>query len=532
MTPLPHASDCQQPLAFGSCRNRLQLLRDNGGIEREFWRRAAFVSLASLATAPLRFYERRRYHGAVRRHALETPPVFVIGHWRSGTTHLHNLLCQDTCFGYVTTYQAIAPDLLFVGERTLKPLLRRVAPTRHAMDDVILSLDGPQEKELHVKVAPSSLYTVGRHAWPCPARGGVPAVMRWGALDAGHMLAPQSDGKETTLTASTADLWSMLYTDADEFPLPDMYVERARRAGIEVTPVGGHARDEIAAHGARCRGLFLYRANVDEALLAALPHCRILARVGTGYDLIDVEAARRRGVMVTYVPDFCTEELSDQVMAFVLGFSRQFPFILHRAREHRWLRASEVPEMRRLSRQSLGLLGFGRSGQRTAEKARTFGLDVLVWTRTHRGEALARTGARAASFEDVLGCDYISLHLPLTDATRGLLGCEALAQVTPGAVLINVSRGAIVDTDALVAALQAGRLAGAALDVVHPAPLPPDHPLWSMPNVWLTSHSGAFSRDARDEALAVAFDDASRVRAGLAPLHPVPEHADDAPAPR
>jgi D-3-phosphoglycerate dehydrogenase len=317
----------------------------------------------------------------------------------------------------------------------------------------------------------------------------------------------------------------MLYTDADEFPLPDVYTDSARRAGIEIELIGGHDRDQIVSRGECCDGLFLYRAQVDAALLAALPHCRVLARIGTGYDLIDVEEARRCGVMVTYVPGFCTEELSDQVLAFVLAFSRQFPNIVHSAREHRWLRASEVPQMRRLSRQTLGILGFGRSGQRAAEKARAFGLEVFVWTRTHRPEAMARVGARSASFEETMGCDYVSVHLPLTDATRGLIGYEALASATPHTVLINVSRGAIVDTDALVEALHARRLAGAALDVVQPAPLPPDHPLWSMPNVWITSHSGAFSLDARDESLSAAFEDAARVLSGRPPLHPVPELA-------
>ncbi|HWE62167.1 MAG TPA: NAD(P)-dependent oxidoreductase, partial [Chloroflexota bacterium] len=217
------------------------------------------------------------------------------------------------------------------------------------------------------------------------------------------------------------------------------------------------------------------------------------------------------------------EELSDHTMAFILGFARQFPYILYKAREHQWLGASQVPPMHRLHGRTLGILGLGRSGQRTAEKAHAFGLETLVWTRTSRPEALARAGARAASFEDVLGCDYVSIHLPLTDATRGLVGREALTHVTPQTVLINISRGAVVDTDALVEALRAGRLAGAALDVVEPAPLPADHPLWAMPNVWITSHSAAFSRDAQDESLSTAVEDAVRMRSGRPPRYPVPE---------
>jgi len=253
----------------------------------------------------------------------------------------------------------------------------------------------------------------------------------------------------------------MLLTDANEFSIPETYHEMLRGAGILVEPVQGHDPDAIAAHGERCHGLFLYRARVDDALLAALPNCRLLARVGTGYDLLDVEAARRRGVMVTYVPDFCTEELSDHVMAFILGFTRQFPFILSRAREHHWLSVDEVPAPRRLRGRTLGIIGFGRSGQRTAEKARAFGMETLAWTRTLRPEALARVGARAATFDEALECDYVSLHLPLTEATRGLIGREVLARMRPGAVLINIARGAIVDTDALADALRAGRLGGA-----------------------------------------------------------------------
>ncbi len=323
--------------------------------------------------------------------------------------------------------------------------------------------------------------------------------------------------------AQGPDVWRMLLTDANEFHVPERFREILRQAGVHVESVDGHEPAAIAAAGERCQGLFLYRARVDDALLAALPACRLLARVGTGYDAIDVEAARRRGVMVTYIPDFCTEELSDLVMAFILGFTRQFPFILARAYERRWLSIAEVPVPRRARGRTLGILGFGRSGQRTAEKARAFGMEALVWTRTPRPADLARAGARPATFEEALGCDFVSLHLPLTEATRGLIGREALARMRPDAVLVNIARGAIVDTDALVEALRAGRLAGAALDVVQPAPLPPEHPLWSSPNVWITSHTGGISVEAADDAWSTVVEDVIRVRNGRPPAHAVPE---------
>jgi D-3-phosphoglycerate dehydrogenase len=328
----------------------------------------------------------------------------------------------------------------------------------------------------------------------------------------GDMADPQETG-----------LWQILFTDAGEFALPADYIDRAREAGLAIVKVHGHEPDEIAAYGATCRGLILFRARVDADLLDRLPYCRILARHGTGYELIDVEAARQRGIMVTYIPDFCTDELAEHVMAFILGFARQFPLAVANGVQHHWMRAEEFPPMHRLSSRSLGILGFGRSGRRTAELARAFGMQVLVWTRTPKPDLLAQLGAQAASFEEVLGCHYVSIHVPLTDATQGLLGREALAHCSPETVLINISRGAVVDTGALVEALEAGRLAGAGLDVVTPAPLPPDHPLWRIPNVWLTSHSGAFSVESGITARSIVLEDLRRVRHGLPPLHPVPE---------
>lgn len=324
---------------------------------------------------------------------------------------------------------------------------------------------------------------------------------------------------------------TLLYPDADEFPVAPA-AERALAArGLALRKVEGHEPDELLAAAPGCSGMLLLRARADGALLDAMPQCRILARIGAGYDLIDVDAARERGVWVTNVPDFCTEELSDSVLMHVLAFSRRLPALVAAARDHRWLRVDEIPTPRRLRGRTLSVLGFGRSGQRTAEKARAFGLDVLAWSRTPRPEALARTGAREATFEQALAADFVSLQLPLTPATRHLIDAAALARMSPDGVLINIARGPVLDTGALVAALSAGRIGGAALDVVDPAPLPPGHPLWELPNVLVTSHSAALSREALDESFATAIDDVAAVLAGRPPLHPVAELA-AAPFPR
>ncbi len=317
----------------------------------------------------------------------------------------------------------------------------------------------------------------------------------------------------------------LLYTDAVEFPLPPELLARAQASGLELRMVDGHDPAEMQTVASQSSGMFLYRARVDVALLDAMPRCRVLARVGTGYDLIDVLEARRRGVMVTNVPDFCTEELSDTVMLFVLAFARRLPDLLDGARRRHWMTVAELPKPRRLTGRTLGIIGFGKSGQRTAEKAHAFGLDVRVWTRTSRPQALARTHAREVSFEDALGCDYVSLHVPLTPETHGLINERSLQHMKPGAVLINIARGAVVDTPALVAALRQGVIAGAGLDVVDPAPLPEDHPLWEMPNVLITSHTACISQEALMQSQTIALEDAIAVLSGRAPAHPVPEMA-------
>lgn len=158
-------SDTKQPLALGSFRNWLRLLWGNRGVDRRFLRRAAFVSSVSLLTIPLRAYERMAYRRSLRRLSLEESPIFIIGHWRSGTTPLHQLLCRDSAMGFVSTFQAIAPDWFLTGTRCAKSLLARAVPRKRMMDNMSLSLDDPQEEEFAVaETSPYSFY----HQWSFP----------------------------------------------------------------------------------------------------------------------------------------------------------------------------------------------------------------------------------------------------------------------------------------------------------------------------------------------------------------------------
>lgn len=319
--------------------------------------------------------------------------------------------------------------------------------------------------------------------------------------------------------------WPVLYTDAEKFPLTTELSAEASKHNLDLRLVTGHQPVDMVREGGDCLGVVLFYGSATDDLLEQLPKCRVVSRVGTGYDTIDIDSALRRGVMVTYVPDFSTEELSNQVLMFVLAFQRRLPFLTAASHLHRWPSAVDFPMSERLSTQSLGILGLGRSGLAAARKARAFGLTVRAWTRTPKPDLMDRLDVRRVDFDEALACDYVSIHLPLTNETRGLIDERALGRFTRGAVLINVSRGAIVDTQALIEALSAGHLGGAGLDVVDPEPLPPESALWDMPNIIITCHTAAYTRQAQTSAIAAAFADTGAVLSQRPPSHPIPEMA-------
>ena len=154
-----------QPLALGSFKNWMRLLKENGQIEPRYWGRALYVSLVSLFSGPIRVYQRMRYKRTFESVKIKRAPIFILGHWRSGTTHLHNLLCQDRRFGYVSALQVIAPDLFYVASEPFKALLRLGTPENRLVDNMPWSIDGPQEEEMALgNMTPYSLY----HLWSFP----------------------------------------------------------------------------------------------------------------------------------------------------------------------------------------------------------------------------------------------------------------------------------------------------------------------------------------------------------------------------
>lgn len=256
-------------------------------------------------------------------------------------------------------------------------------------------------------------------------------------------------------------------------------------------------------------------APVTAAAIAASPALRIVARMGVGLDNIDVEAATRHGVLVTNVPDYCVPEVSDHAVAMVLAWTRGLLSADRSVRAGQWNSAGA--RLRRLGALTAGIVGYGRIGQATAAKLAAFGTRVLAADPHPPADPAP---AELVGLDQLLrASDVVILHAPLTPATRGLIGAAQLARVRPGALLVNVSRGGLVDTAAVTDALAAGRLSGAALDVLDSEPDVPAA-LLAQDGVLVTPHIAFSSDRSLQDLRRSAAQEVVRVLRGEPPRHP------------
>ena len=281
----------------------------------------------------------------------------------------------------------------------------------------------------------------------------------------------------------------VLFTD---LPWGDAGIERAAlsRIGADVVeaPDGDEATLLDLAHDASA--IATCWAQVTERVIRSAPECRLVARMGIGLDNIAIAAATERGIPVTNVPDYCVEEVAEHALALLLALARNVAFFHLRTKQGQYdLQAA--PAMRRLSTQTLGLFGLGRIGHTVASKARALGLTVIAHTASGNDHG---SGCTMVSFDSLLArSDYLSLHAPLTDRTRHRFDAAAFVRMKPTACLINTSRGALVDEQALHQALLSGGLAGAALDVFEHEPADLTQPLYRDERVIVTPHAAFVS---------------------------------------
>jgi glyoxylate reductase len=260
--------------------------------------------------------------------------------------------------------------------------------------------------------------------------------------------------------------------------------------------------------------LTLLTIPVTATLLDKCPRLRVVSNMAVGVDNIDLAACTRRGIPVGNTPGVLTPGTADLAMALLLAIARRLGEAASDARQGRWktwLPAGWLGAD--LDGATLGIIGFGKIGQAVARRAQGFGLRLLYSDPAEHPEPEAALGTQRVPLDQLLGeSDFVSLHVPLTPATHGLIGREALRLMKPNAYLINTSRGPVVDSMALVEALQNGWIAGAALDVTDPEPLPASHPLYSLPNCLITPHIGSATTNTRRRMAELA---AQNLLAGL-----------------
>jgi glyoxylate reductase len=264
-------------------------------------------------------------------------------------------------------------------------------------------------------------------------------------------------------------------------------------------------REELLARASELDGLLsLLTDPVDGDLLGAMPRLRAISNYAVGVDNVDLDAATARGIPVGNTPGVLTDTTADLAVALMLGISRRLAEGDAYVRRGEW-RTWETGLMlgHDLYEATAGIVGFGRIGRAVARRLDGFGCEVLHTSR-NGGISLSELLERS---------DFVSVHTPLTPETRGLIGGEALARMKPSAYLVNTARGPIVDSEALARALHEGRIAGAALDVTDPEPLPGDHPLLDAPNLLVLPHLGSATHATRERMAAMAVDN---LLAGLA----------------
>jgi D-3-phosphoglycerate dehydrogenase len=304
------------------------------------------------------------------------------------------------------------------------------------------------------------------------------------------------------------------------FPTLDPAREVLAAIGAELRMADGATPEGIVASSADADGLLVTYAKITADMIRRMPNCRVISRFGIGVDNVDIEAASAAGIVVTKVPDYCIDEVSDHAMALLLALVRKIPSSSARTHAGRWEMKAVVP-IHRLRGTVLGLAGFGRIPQLVVPKATAFGMRVIAYDPFVPEEVFARAGVERVDLATLLSIsDYVSIHTPLTAETRHLFNRDTFARMKYGSYVVNTARGPIIDEAALAEALDEGQIAGAALDVMTQEP-PPSSPLFGRDNVIITPHTSFYSEESLVELQVKAAQEVVAVLSGQPPRNPV-----------
>ena len=318
-----------------------------------------------------------------------------------------------------------------------------------------------------------------------------------------------------------------MYTVVYAFDDFDMTVEQRVLGALdaEVICLKNMDSPESRAVLAKADALVITLQKITAPVIDLLPRCKLISRLGVGLDNIDIPAATARGIWVTNVPDYGVDEVSTHAASLMLTLLRGIPQLVNNTRQGKWDSAVARP-IKRFSEQTVGVMGFGRIGRAFATKAKGFGVHVIAYDPLISADAIRAHGAEPVDLDSMFSqSDFISLHLPLTDETKHIINAQSLAKMKPSAYIVNTARGGLIDEAALLAAVRAGQIKGAGLDVLSAEPPPKDNPvlmaLLQEERILITPHFAWYSEEAMIDMRAKGADEVVRILSGQPPRCPV-----------
>jgi len=304
------------------------------------------------------------------------------------------------------------------------------------------------------------------------------------------------------------------------FPNLDPAREVLSSIGAEIQLAPEPTADAIMTLAKDADGVLVTYAKITADMIRQMTKCRIISRFGIGVDNVDIPVATEKGIVVTKVPDYCIDEVSDHAMALLLSAVRKIPMGTEQVHSGIWKMPNFVP-IHRLRGSVLGLAGFGRIPQLVAPKAQAFGMKVIAFDPYLPKDVFTKAGVEQVDFPTLLKrSDYISVHSPLTPETKGLFNADAFKQMKKGSYIVNTARGPVIDEVALAEAIDSGHIAGAGLDVMTTEP-PVSSPLIGKKNVIITPHTSFYSDESLVELQTKAAQEVANVLTGKPPRNPV-----------
>jgi D-3-phosphoglycerate dehydrogenase / 2-oxoglutarate reductase len=304
------------------------------------------------------------------------------------------------------------------------------------------------------------------------------------------------------------------------FPNLDPATNVLSEIGAELKLAADSSPESVMKLAADADAVLVTYAKINADMIRQMKKVRIISRFGIGVDNVDLDAATQQGIVVTKVPDYCIDEVSDHAMALLLAAVRKIPMATDQVHSGTWKMPNFVP-IHRLRGSVLGLVGFGRIPQLVAPKAKAFGMRVIAFDPYAPAEVFRNLGVDQVDLDELLRVsDYVSIHSPLTPETKGMFNADAFRKMKKGSYVVNTARGPIIDEAALAAAIDSGHLAGAALDVMTNEP-PTGSPVIGKRNVIITPHTSFYSEESLVELQTKAAQEVANVLTGKAPRNPV-----------